>query len=247
MMRSDRSLRIAVAAVVWLCLIAPILLGLGQTLRAAFGVLPALGLTRPSLDPWRHLFELPGFASSLRLTLVTGLGSTLLSLALAAGFCAVVHFRLRPATSARLLAPFLAIPHAAMAVGLAFVLAPSGWIARALAGPLGWVAPPDLVLVNDTGGVALTLGLMVKEVPFLLLVMLSALGQIQVAKQMAAGRSMGYGRGIVWIKIILPQAWRRVLPVLASTWVSLLAWAEWRLRSALTRATSSSIKKGLGR
>lgn len=214
MMRSDRSLRIAVGAVVWLGLIAPILLGLGQTLRAAFGVLPALGLTRPSLDPWRHLFELPGFASSLRLTLVTGLGSTLLSLALAAGFCAVVHFRLRPATSARLLAPFLAIPHAAMAVGLAFVLAPSGWIARALAGPLGWVAPPDLVLVNDGWGVALTLGLVVKEVPFLLLVMLSALGQIQVAKQMAAGRSMGYGRGIVWIKIILPQVWPLIrLPV----------------------------------
>ncbi|MDO9527233.1 MAG: ABC transporter permease subunit [Gemmobacter sp.] len=214
MSHDGRLLRAIVLGVVGLGLIAPIVFGLWQTGRAAFGVLPALGQDVASLEPWRDLAALPGFGTSLRLTLVTGLGSTLLSLLLATGFCAAVHARINPSAGARLLTPFLAIPHAAMAVGLAFVLAPSGWIARALAPVAGWDRPPDIPLVNDGWGIALMIGLMVKEVPFLLLVILSALSQIPVARQMAAGRALGYGRGIVWIKIIMPQVWPLIrLPV----------------------------------
>lgn len=101
-----------------------------------------------------------------------------------------------PGRGARMLTPFLAAPHAAIAIGLAFVLAPSGWIARVLALPFGWDRPPDLASVNDPWGLALILGLMVKEVPFLLLVILAALTQIPVRAQVAAGRSLGYGRGL---------------------------------------------------
>jgi putative thiamine transport system permease protein len=208
-------LRPAVLSLVGLGLIVPIGLGLLQTGRAAFGILPALGHTVLTLDPFRDLIALPGFATSLRLTLVTGLGSTLLSLLLAAGFCATVHTRLSPMARARLLMPFLAVPHAAMAVGLAFVLAPSGWIARGLAPLAGWEhRPPDFSPVNDGWGLALWGGLMVKEVPFLLLVILSALSQIPVARHIAAGRALGYGRGTVWIKIVIPQVWPLIrLPV----------------------------------
>lgn len=214
MSHDGRLLRAGVLAVVGLGLITPIVVGLWQTGRAAFGILPALGRDMASLGPWYELTDLPGFATSLRLTLVTGLGSTLLSLVLATGFCAAVHARMNPSAGARMLTPFLAIPHAAMAVGLAFVLAPSGWIARMIAPLAGWDRPPDIALVNDGWGLALTLGLMVKEVPFLLLVILSALSQIPVAGHMAAGRALGYGRGIVWIKIIMPQVWPLIrLPV----------------------------------
>ncbi len=214
MNHEGRRLRAGVLAVVGLGLIAPIAVGLWQTGRAAFGILPALGRNVASLGPWYDLADLPGFATSLRLTLVTGLGSTLLSLVLATGFCAAVHARMNVSAGARMLTPFLAIPHAAMAVGLVFVLAPSGWIARMMAPLAGWDRPPDIATVNDGWGLALTIGLMVKEVPFLLLVILSALSQIPVARHMAAGRALGYGRGIVWIKIIMPQVWPLIrLPV----------------------------------
>jgi putative thiamine transport system permease protein len=58
------------------------------------------------------------------------------------------------------------------------------------------------------------IGLILKEMPFLLLVILSALSQIDVRRQLAAARSLGYGRGVAWIKIIMPQVWPLIrLPV----------------------------------
>lgn len=213
--RSGRGLRAGVLIAVLGGLCLPIAAGLWQTGRAAFGHLPVIGATEAGLGAWRDLAELPGLGQAVWLSLFTGLASTLLSLALAVGFCAAVHGRMSPGRGARMLTPFLAAPHAAIAIGLAFVLAPSGWIARGLALPFGLDRPPDLASVNDPWGLALILGLMVKEVPFLLLVILAALTQIPVRAQVAAGRSLGYGRGLVWLKIVMPQVWPLIrLPVL---------------------------------
>ena len=208
-------LRAAVLAAVGLGLVLPIVAGLWQTARAGAGVMPAIGAHALSLEPLRALVALPGFATALWLTLVTGLTATALSLLLAVGTCAALHGRLPARAAGRMLTPYLAAPHAAMAIGLAFLLAPSGWIARALAPVMGWDRPPMIATVNDPAGVALILGLMVKEVPFLLLVILSALSQLPVRQHLAAGRSLGYGRGIVWIKVIMPQVWPLIrLPVM---------------------------------
>ncbi len=210
-----RFLRAAVLATMALGLVLPIAAGLWQTARAGAGILPAIGSTDVSLAPLRQLVDLPGFGTALRLTLVTGLGATALSILLAVGVCAAMHGRMTQQASGRLLTPFLAAPHAAMAIGLAFLLSPSGWIARALAPLMGWDRPPMVATVNDPAGLALIVGLMVKEVPFVLLVILSALSQIQVRQHLAAGRSLGYGRGIVWIKVIMPQVWPLIrLPVM---------------------------------
>ncbi|MDE3026941.1 MAG: ABC transporter permease subunit [Paracoccaceae bacterium] len=210
-----RGLRGAVLVLVLVGIVLPILAGLWHTARAAFGVLPALGYTTPSLHPWAQLLGQPGFATSLHLTLLTGFGTTLAALILATGFCAVVHGRIGARGAGRMLAPFLAAPHAAMAIGLAFLIAPSGWVVRLISPWLtGWALPPEVMTVGDPQGLALILGLLVKEVPFLLLVILSALGQIPVRAHLATGRALGYGRGIAWIKIVLPQVYPLIrLPV----------------------------------
>lgn len=210
-----RALRFAVLALVLLGLVLPILAGVAQTLRAAFGLHDALKGSGFSLAAWGKLAELPGFATSLRLTLVTGIGSTVLALALAVGLCAAVQGRMGEQASNRLLTPILAVPHAALAIGMAFLIAPAGWISRIFGTVLGWSAPPQLATVHDAAGLALLLGLVVKELPFLLLVMLGAVRQVPVAQHMAAGRALGYGRAAVWGKIILPQLWPLIrLPVL---------------------------------
>lgn len=210
-----RALRGGVLAVVVAGLVLPIAAGLWETLRASFGVVPVLGFTAPGLGAWRDLAAVPGLATSLRLTLVSGAGAAVLSGLIALGAAAALHHRIGLAAAGRVLTPFLAIPHAAMAIGLAFVLAPSGWIARALAAPLGWLRPPDVATVGDDHGLALMLGLVVKEVPFLLLVTLAALSQLPLRAHLVQGRSLGYRRGAVWARVIVPQLWPLIrLPVL---------------------------------
>ena len=210
-----RMLRRVVLVIVLLGLLLPILAGSFETLRAAFGLHPGIGATRFGLAPWQSLAALPGFATALRLTLFTGIGSTLLALLLATGFCALMHGRVSARQGDHLLTPILAVPHAAIAIGLAFLIAPSGWVARLIAPLAGWTTPPAIASVNDSYGLALLLGLIVKELPFLLLVILAALSQLPVNQQLSAGRALGYSRGIVWIKLIMPQVWPLIrLPVL---------------------------------
>ena len=205
----------AIEAILLVLFGMPIIAGLAGTLLPAFGHLPAIGHDAFHIAPWMQLFSTPGFASSLRLSVTTGLAAPLLALTLAAGFCAAAHGRMRFRAAGALLAPLLASPHSAMAIGLAFVLAPSGWLARLVTPWLtGWTVPPDFASTGDSFGVALVVGLLVKEVPYLLLAMLAALSQIPVAAHVRAGRSLGYGRGIVWMKIIFPQVYVQIrLPV----------------------------------
>lgn len=215
--RDGRALRVAVLAAMLAGFVLPILGGLAVTAGAAFDHLPALGRSGLSLTPWRQLAGLPGVGRSLALSVASGAGATGLALALA---FALVAFCDRFGATGRLArsgVPVLAVPHAALALGLAFVLAPSGWIAR-LFSPwaTGWRVPPDLPLVHDPAGLALTLGLAVKETPFLVLAILAALARIGPGRQMAAGRALGYGHAQVWLWILVPQIYRLIrLPVYA--------------------------------
>lgn len=197
--------------------VVPIAAGLVGTLLPAFGVLPALGGVTPTLQPWRDLLAAPGFGTALRLTLTTGFAATLISLALTLGFCAAFQGTGPFRQLQRLLAPLLAIPHAAFAIGLTFLLAPSGWIARLLSPWLtGWARPPDLALVQDPYGVAMTLALVAKEVPFLLLVTLAALGQTRAEATLRLARTLGYGPVAAWLRFVLPLVYPQVrLPLFA--------------------------------
>src|SRR3546814_19997602 len=63
---------------------------------------------------------------------------------------------------------------------------------------------------------ALALGLIVKELPFLLLMTLAALGQVRADERLAVARSLGYGPVTAWLKAVLPAVYRQIrLPVYA--------------------------------
>ena len=191
--------------------------GLLATLLPAFGILPALGGTHPSFDPWRSLWAWPGLAASVLLTLRTGVAATTLSL-LTAVAVAVAARRVRVLRAAQaVIVPVLATPHAALAIGFAFLAAPSGWIARLLSpGLTGWSAPPDIALVHDRWGAALVLGLWLKETPYLLLMTLAALAQVAPGASLRVAAGLGYAPWRAWLLVVLPRVWPQLrLPVLA--------------------------------
>ena len=206
-----------VPALTLLLFLGPVAAGLVGTWLPAFGILPALGGTEFSLGPWRRLLATPGLEASLRLTLSTGFAAVLVSLALVLTFLAACHGTRPVAVVRRLLAPLLAVPHVAVAIGFAFLASPSGWAARAVSPWLtGWERPPDIATVPDPWGIALVCGLVLKEVPFLLLMTLAALGQVPADRTLAVARSLGYGPATAWFKTVLPLLWPQIrLPVYA--------------------------------
>lgn len=195
----------------------PIVAGLAGVIAPAFGWLPALGGESLSLAPWRALWQVPGLARMAGLSLTTGLVSAALALAIVllflAAFVETAPFRL----VRRLLSPLLAVPHAAAAIGLAFLLAPSGLASR-LVSPWasGWTQPPDYLFPGDPFGLALIGGLVLKEVPFLLLMCLAALPQCRATQRLRVARSMGYGPVTAFAKAVLPGLYPLIrLPVYA--------------------------------
>ena len=180
-------------------LVGPIIAGLGATVLPAFGYFPALGGHGFGLAPWRALLAEPGLWRSVALSLGTGLASTLAATAIVGLFLAGWSGTKAFGRMQHLVSPLLAVPHAAAAFGLAFLIAPSGWLVRLAAGPLELAGvdlsrPPDWLVVNDPLGIAMTAGLVAKEVPFLLLIALAALPQTDHARRAAVSASLGYGR-----------------------------------------------------
>ncbi len=207
----------AVPALTLALFLLPVGVGLAATLAPAFGWLPALGGETLSLDPWRRLVAEPGLARAVTATLVSGFAATLLAAAITVAFLAAWSGTRLERWVRAVLSPVLAMPHAALAIGLAFLLAPSGWLAR-LASPwaTGWDLPPDLAIVRDPFGLSLALALATKEVPFLLFMALAAMQQIRVAPSLAVARSLGYAPVAAWVKTVLPPLYRQMrLPLFA--------------------------------
>lgn len=194
-----------------LCLIGPVAAGLAGVVAPAFGWYPALGQAELTLAPWRELLAWPGLASAARLSVVTSLAATAISLAATILICAAWHNTRVFAAIERLLSPLLSLPHAAAALGLAFLVAPSGWLSR-LVSPwaTGWERPPDLLVVNDPIGYALIAGLATKEVPFLLLITLATLTQLPARRSVLVAETQGYGRVTAWVKTVFPRVYPQI-------------------------------------
>ena len=196
-------------------MLGPVAAGLYGTILPAFGHMPVVGQTGPNLNAFRALFDWPGLPQAARLSLSTGLVATAVSLAIVAlitaGWSGTRAFRLIE----RILSPLLSVPHAAAAFGLAYLISPSGWIARLFSPWLtGWDRPPDLLIVQDTWGITMTLGLISKEVPFLLLMTLAALAQADVRRSGAVAQALGYRPTTGWLKTVFPRVYAQIrLPV----------------------------------
>ena len=189
-------------------LILPVMAGLLGT------VIPAFSNNANGL---RNLLDWPGLRLAVWLSLTTGIGATALSLGITLLLVASLWGTRVFTAVQHLLAPLLSVPHAAAALGLAFLIAPSGWIVR-LFSPwaTGWTQPPDLLILNDPYGLSLTLGLVTKEVPFLFLMALAALPQSDVARRMNVAQSLGAGRIAAFVISVLPSLYRQLrLPVYA--------------------------------
>ncbi len=193
-------------------MLLPVAAGLWGVFAPLFGFITLNGA---SAAPMADVLAWPGLPRAAWLSVVTGVGSTLIALGLVILILSQLHGSRALVWLRRALSPLLSVPHASAAFGLAFMIAPSGWIARAVSPWLtGWDRPPDLLILNDPAGIALTLGLAVKEMPFLLLMALAALAQTDATRSLAVARSLGHSGAGAWLKVVLPRLYGQIrLPV----------------------------------
>jgi putative thiamine transport system permease protein len=186
--------------------LAPVIAGLGWTIGLA-ATPGALG----------DLLSVPGLFRSIALTVWTGLASTALALALAHAMLRAFACGKKPGVLSAIIAPLLAAPHLAMAVGFALLIAPSGLIVR-LFSPwaTGFETPPDWAIVQDPFGLSLIAGLALKETPFVLFALIAASQTLSPAREVAAARTLGRGAHQAFDSIVAPRLARLIrMPTIA--------------------------------
>ena len=169
---------------------------------------------------WEALLADSQFAPGLRLSLWTGTAATTLALMVTMLTVTRLHGTRYWHGLQTALGPVLAVPHAAFAVGLALLIMPSGWLSRGLAPLFSWASPPDVATVQDPWGISLIVGLVLKEVPFLLLSVMAQFQKVgqgaELQRQLQVAATLGYKAHSVWLRVLWPQLLPRLaLPLLA--------------------------------
>lgn len=167
---------------------------LAGALRTSLAPLPGQAL---SLAAWRRVLADPRFHEALLFTVVLAVVATLLSVALALPIAALL--RRRRAVQAIVALPVL-LPHLLVAVVVVLWLGPGGLVDRVVA---------DLPqVVRAPSGVGVLLVYLLKEVPFLVLLLLTVWSEeveqrIEVAATLGIGPVRALG-AVVWPAVRAP-------------------------------------------
>lgn len=189
---------------------------------------------------WRALAEDPLWHRALALTLWTGLLSTTLAWWLSAALLAQGFVQNALSRLLRGLPLMLATPHAAFAIGLVFLIAPSGWLLRLVSPSLsGFEHPPPWPTSQDPWGLGLVLALVAKEIPFLLWTAASQLQRDDVRQRWRAehalAQTLGYPPQRAYWRVVWPQ----LAPRLAWPLMAVLAYGLTNVDMALVIGPSA--------
>ncbi|MFA0077260.1 ABC transporter permease [Vibrio artabrorum] len=210
-------LRALYLVVIAVCII-PTIPGIAGVIASSLSFIPPLGLEKPTLNGFSQVFQWEGAWHSIGLSLGSAIASSYIACFLT--FCILQaswgnkFWRKIELT----LSPMLAIPHVAFAIGFAFLFSPTGLGARVVHHLLGESATSSelALLVKDPYAFGLIIMLALKEVPFLLLMSISILQQIDVERITKVSASLGYNRAQIWWKCIFPQWFTKLrFPMLA--------------------------------
>ncbi len=194
-----------------LLIITPVVLGFLGFLLPSFGYFPVLGKYDFSLSYFHTSLDLPGISKSLKLSIFTGFFSTILALFFSQVIISKL-FHTKVYNYIRIIiSPLLALPHITMAVGLIFLFSPSGLFFRLISPWLtGFDRPPNFYIIPDEYGLFLILGLLLKEIPFFLLISMSAVEQLPARKIFNIGKSHQHSSFSSWCILIFPLVYSKI-------------------------------------
>ena len=192
-------------------IIIPIIFGFIGFFLPSFGYFPILGKSEFNLNYFYISFNIAGISKSIILSLFSGFGSTFLALF----FSQVIllyFFKTRAYNYIKIIiSPLIALPHITMAIGLIFLFSPSGLFFRLFSPWLtGFDRPPNFFIIPDEYGFFLILGLILKEIPFFILVSLSAIQQFSARQIFDLGKSLQNSNFSSWCILIFPLIYKKI-------------------------------------
>ncbi len=195
--------------------LVPILLGLGITILSSFNFdgIDNLDKTTSGLtfQIWKDFFVYPQTKSAIFITFFTSTAATLLTVLITFFLGSFFYLNFIGSQIEKRFLPFLlSIPHSTFAIGLIFLIAPSGFLFRVLNIFFNWDSPPQVITYQDPQGIALILSLVIREVPFLMFIMIASLSQIKTKSFSFISQSMGYSQFKTWTRVIWPQLYPRM-------------------------------------
>lgn len=189
---------------------------------------------------WRALAQDPQLPRALGLSLWTGLASTAIAWWATRALLAQAFVQQRLARLLSGLPVMLATPHAAFAIGLAFLLAPSGWLLRGLSPWLtGFHFPPPWATTQDPWGLGLIAALVLKEIPFLLWTAATQLQRDDVRQRWRAEHALAQTLGYTPQRAFARVVWPQLAPRLAGPLLAVLAYGLTVVEMALVIGPAS--------
>lgn len=217
-----RALRPLLLLLPFLLLMAVFLAGLGSGLLQSVGIVPALGLTRPTLGYYLQILSSPQLWRSLGYSLYLSVVSSVLAAAAGVALCSamVLSGRVRGITRGVLQLPIL-LPHVLVALLVMNLLSQSGLLAR-LCYHLGIIAGQEQFpgLIFDPYGVGILLAYLWKEIPFVAFFVITLMACVSEHLGEAA-RNLGASPVQAFCRVTLPLS----LPAIKNAFFIVLAFS----------------------
>ena len=174
------------------------------------GITPTWSVMQFSLTHWKELLSDTFFLSVFTTAIIRG--NILALILFIVVFCIGFFITMHPSKLTHMYNIFfLSVPHVALSVGFAFLVAPSGFFLRILAFFFNFVRPPQIVTINDKLGIAMGIVVLLKIIPFVTFSLLSVLRDYTISSHITQARLMGHNHFITWSFVIFPQIMPKII------------------------------------
>ena len=188
------------------------IIGLGTGIIQSLGVIPAFGLTKPTLNYYIEVLTRPDTLQSLKYSLYISFVSALFATIIGTFLCAVLIWKNRTKGGImRIVQVPIIVPHVVVALFVVNILSQNGILARVCA-QLGIIAEQQQfpMFVYDSNGIGVILAYLWKEIPFIVYFVLALMANINGSLGEAAV-NLGANRFQAFMKVTLPLCMNTIL------------------------------------
>lgn len=188
------------------------IIGLGTGIIQSLGVIPAFGLTEPTLKYYKEILTRPDILQSLKYSLYIAFVSAFFATLIGTILCAIlVNLKQVKGKVMRVVQIPIIVPHVIVALFAINILSQNGILAR-IGAQLGLITDQQQfpLLLYDGHGIGVILAYLWKEIPFIVYFVIALMANISESLGEAA-TNLGANQIQVFWKVTLPLCMNTVL------------------------------------